>query len=95
MCECKMYGKSTWIFIDGIEWIVFNGHLDHFQKPSLGGGLNSKPGDHGTPNAHDRCVFYLSWLRNRMNGHSLEYHLVEGMVTYDFTLHLRVHDHTS
>ena len=29
-----------------------------------------------------------------MNKNSLKYHLVEGPVTYDFTLHLRVDDHS-
>jgi hypothetical protein len=29
-----------------------------------------------------------------MNKISLKWHLVEGPVTYDFTLHLRVRDHT-
>ena len=28
-----------------------------------------------------------------MNRNSLKEHLVEGPVTYDFTLHLRVHDY--
>jgi hypothetical protein len=28
--------------------------LDYFQKPHLGGKLNTKPGDHGTLNAHNR-----------------------------------------
>jgi hypothetical protein len=40
--------------LHGIKWIVFHGHLDYFQKPSLGGRPNTKPGDHGTPNAHNR-----------------------------------------
>ena len=32
---------------------MFHGHLDTFQKPSLGGRPNTKPsGDQGTPNAH-------------------------------------------
>ena len=30
-----------------------------------------------------------------MNRNSLKYHLVEGPVTYDFTLHLRIHDQTT
>jgi hypothetical protein len=42
----------------GIEWIVYHGHLDCFQNPPLGGRLNTKPGDHGTLNAHD-CWFIL------------------------------------
>ena len=37
---------------------MFHGHLDYFQKPLLGGRPNTKPGDHGTLNAHN-CWFIL------------------------------------
>ena len=37
---------------------MFHGHLDYFQKPPLGGRSNTKPGDHGTLNAHN-CWFIL------------------------------------
>ena len=42
---------------------MFHGHLDYFQKPPLGGRPNTKPGDHGTPNAHNRwfILFYHVW----------------------------------
>ena len=55
--------KSTWKFLHGIQWIMFHGHLDYFQKPPLGGRPNTKPGDHGTPNAHNRwfILFYHVW----------------------------------
>ena len=45
------------------KWIVSHGHLDCFQKPPLGGTPNRKPGDHGTPNAHNRwfILFYHVW----------------------------------
>jgi hypothetical protein len=43
-------------FLHGIEWIMFHGHLYYFQTPSLGGRFNTRPGDHGTPNAHNRWV---------------------------------------
>jgi hypothetical protein len=36
-----------------------------------------------------------SCVRTRMNRNSLKWHLVERPVTYDFTLHLRVRDHTT
>jgi hypothetical protein len=38
----------------------FHGHLDYFQKPPLGGRPSTKPGNHGTPNAHNRwfILFY-------------------------------------
>ena len=75
---------------------MFHGHLDHFQKPSLGGWPHTKSGDHGTPNAHNRwLILFLSCVRTYMNRNSLKWHLVEGPVTYDFTLHLRVCDHTT
>src|ERR1700737_1628746 len=32
-------------------------------------------------------------MRTRMNRNSLKYHLVEGPITYDFALHLRIRDH--
>jgi len=81
-------------FLHGIEWIMFHGHLDYFQKPSLGGRPNTKPGDHGTPNAHN-CwfiIFYHAWGPTWIEIHRK--YLIEGPITYDFTLHLRVHDHT-
>ena len=34
-------------------------------------------------------------MRTHINWNSLKWHLVEGLVTYDFTLHLRVCDHTT
>ena len=67
-----------------------------FQKPPLEGRLNTKLGDHDTPNGHNHWVilFYYVW-GPRTNRNSLQYHLVEGMATYDFTLHLRISDHTT
>ena len=52
------YVNARWMqslhgFLHGINWIMFHGHLDYFQKPPLGGRPNTKPGDHGTPNAHN------------------------------------------
>ena len=53
------YVNARWMqslhgFLHGIEWIMFHGHLDCFQKPPLGGRPNTKPlGDHGTPNARN------------------------------------------
>ena len=39
---------------------MFHRRLDYFQKPSLGGRPDTKPGDHDTPNAHNRwfILFY-------------------------------------
>ena len=84
-------------FLHGIKRIMFYGHLDYSQKPPLGDRPNTKSEDHGTPNAHNRrfTLFHHArqpaWIKN-----SLKYnHLVEGPITYDFTLHLRVRDHTT
>jgi hypothetical protein len=47
---CKVY-MDSYMALNGI---MFHGHLDYIQKPSLGGRPNTKPGDHDTPNAHNR-----------------------------------------
>ena len=55
-----MYVNARWMeslhgFLHGIEWIMFLGHLDYCQNPSLEGRPYTKPpGDHGIPNAHNR-----------------------------------------
>ena len=36
------------------SWIMVHGHLDCFQKPHPGGLPDTKAGDHGTPNTHNR-----------------------------------------
>ena len=61
-CKCNMDVESTW-FLHGIEWTMVHGHLDYYKKPFFGGRLNTKPGDHGTPNAHNRwlILFYHAW----------------------------------
>ena len=51
------YVNARWMqslhgFPYGIEGVMFHGHLDYFQKPPLGGTPNTKPGDHGTLDAH-------------------------------------------
>ena len=46
-------------FLHGIECIMFHGHLDYIQEPPLGGRPNTKPGDYGTPNAHNRWFILL------------------------------------
>ena len=62
------YVNARWMsslhgFLSGIDWIVFHGRLDYFQKPPLGGRSNVKPGDHGTPNVHNRwfSLCYHVW----------------------------------
>ena len=57
VCECKMDVKSTWTptwhWMDHVSW-----SFGLFQKPPLGGRLNTKSGDHSTLNAH-KCWFIL------------------------------------
>ena len=56
---CKVYMDPHM----GSNGSCFQGHLDYFQKRSLGGRPNTKPGDHETPNAHNHwfILFYLMW----------------------------------
>ena len=79
-----------------IEWITFPGHSDHFQKPPLGGRPTRKPGDHGTPNAHN-CLFYpsLSCAKTHANKKPSKPHSVASLVPYDVTLHSRARDRTT
>jgi hypothetical protein len=64
------YVNARWMwsprgFVHGIEWIMFHGHLNYSQKPPLGNRPNTKPGDHGTPNAHDHWfILFLSCVRD-------------------------------
>ena len=55
--------KVSMAFLCGIKWIMLHGYLDYFQKPPLGGRPNTKPQDHGTPNAHNGwfILFYRVW----------------------------------
>ena len=52
---------------------LLHGYLDYFQNPPLGGRPNTKSGDHGTPNTHNRCfiLFYHvrgpTWIDIRWN----------------------------
>ena len=72
VCECEMDVKSTWIpmwhQMDHVSW-----SLGLFLKPPLGGRLNTKPGDHCTPNTHNRwfiLVYHaweLAWIEIRWN----------------------------
>jgi hypothetical protein len=60
----REYVNARWMsslhgFLRGIEWIMLHSHLDYFQKPPLGDRPNTKPRDHGTPNAHNRCFIWF------------------------------------
>ena len=55
-----------------------------------------KPGHCATPKRSQMLIYsILSCARARMNRNSLKWHLIEGPVTFGFTLHLRVYDHTT
>ena len=54
-----------------------------FSKTAFGGRPNRKPGDHDNPLIHS----IVSCVRPHSNRNSLKYHSIEGLVTYDFTLH--------
>ena len=47
---CKVYMDS---------YMASNGHLDYSQKLPLRGRPNTKPGDHGTMNAHNQCFILI------------------------------------
>jgi hypothetical protein len=82
----------------GIKWITFHGHLDYYQKPPLGGRLNTKPlGDHNTQIAHNHSfvLFYHVWGPAWIEIHWNSIRFRARPVTYGFTLHLRVRDHNT
>ena len=88
--------SSLYGFLYGIERIMFHGLLHYFQKPLLGGRPNAKPTNHGTLNVHNRwfILFYhvwgAAWIEIHWNSIRLR-----AMSIYDFTLYLRVHNHTT
>ena len=51
---------SLHVFLRGIKWVMFHDPLDYFQKSPFGGRPNTNPGEHGTPNTHNRqlILFY-------------------------------------
>ena len=63
------YVNARWMqslhgFLHGIEWIMFHGHLEYFQKLFFGGKPSTKlVGDHGTLNAHHRCFILFYHVR--------------------------------
>ena len=72
-----------------VTWIVFKNHL-------LEVGLTQKTGRPWHSVRSQQLVYFiLSCVRTRMNRYSLKQNLVEDLVTYNFTLHLRVRDHTT
>jgi hypothetical protein len=70
------YVNARWMqslheFLHHIKWIMFHGRLDYFRKPRHGGRPRTKPGDHGTPNAHSRwfILFYYMWRPAWIDSH--------------------------
>ena len=62
------YVNARWMqslhgFLYGIKWIMFHDHLDNFPIPPLGCRPNTKPADHGIPNAHHHwfILLYHAW----------------------------------
>ena len=84
---CKVYMDSCMASNGScfmVTWITFKSHL-------LEVVITKRPLDSKHPQP---LVYYiLTNVRAHMNINSLKYHLVEGLVTYGFTLHLRVRDH--
>ena len=69
---------------------MFHDHLKYFQKPPLEGRPNTILVDRDTKRSQPLIHSILSHVKPYINKI-----LLKGPVTYDFTLHLRVHDHTT
>ena len=64
---CKVYMESY-----GIELIMFNGHLDYFQKPTLGGRPNKSGRPWHSKRSQPLVYSILSCMRTRMNRNLLK-----------------------
>jgi hypothetical protein len=88
---CKLY-MDSYIASNGscfmVTWTTFKDHL-----LEVGRTQNRETMTLQTFTTVGLFYSILSYVRTRMNRNSLNLHLVEHMVTYDFTLHLRVGDH--
>ena len=71
-----------------VTWAILNNHL-------LEVGLTQNRETMALLTLTTIDLFYLSYVRTCVNINPLNWHLVEVPVTYDFTLHLRVRDHTT
>jgi hypothetical protein len=90
---CKIYMNSYMASNRScfmVSWTIFKNNILEVVRSS------TKPGDHGIPNVCDRwfILFYHAWgpAWIRIHWNSI---WVEGPITCDFTLHLRIHDHTT
>ena len=74
---------------------MFHGQLDNFGNPPFGGRPNTKPGDHGPPNAHKHwfILFYQVWGPARIERHwdSIWLRVRSHMASH----YLRVRDHVA
>ena len=89
--RCKVYMDSCmasngWCFM--FTWTIFQNQL-------LTIGLTQNQKTMALWTSQLLIYFILSCVRMHMNKNSLKYHFVKGMVTYDITLHLRIHDQTT
>ena len=71
-----------------VNRIIFKNHL-------LEVGLTQHRETWHSKCSHMLIYSILSCMRTHMNNDSLQWHLVEGLITYGFTLHLRICDHTT
>ena len=71
-----------------VTWTIFKNHL-------LEVGLTQNRETMALRTVTIVDLSYLSCVRTRMNRISFKEHLGEGLVPYDFTLHLRIRDHTT
>ena len=75
---------------------MFLGHLDYLQKPPLGGRPNTKPGDLALRMLTTVVgLFYIIMCEDLHDYRFIEVAFVDGLVTYNFIVHLRVHYHTT
>ena len=81
---CKVY-MDSYMASNGL---CFHGPLDYFQKPLLGGRLNTKLGDHDTPNPHNRwfILFYHVWGPTYLKIHKIAYGWGTGHIWLHTTL---------
>ena len=80
----------TWHRMDHVSW-----SFGLFSKTTSWRQAQHKTGKPWHSERSQLLIYsILSCVRTHMNRNLLKQHLVEGPVTYDFTLHLRVRDHT-
>ena len=87
---CKVY-MDSYMASNGscfmVTWTIFNNHL-------LEVGLTQNRETMTLRTLTTVDLFYFTMLKTHVNRNTSKQHLVEGPVTYGFTLHLRVCDNT-